>query len=632
MLAVIEKLAERESFLDAETCHKDGAKYPDLFDEWPTPLDDGQIAQLKSQGNFCRDWSKVKISKSGDLSNIRNVSFHGHCLIGNLSGPSIPLMPGASMEPGLEDCSVEDVLIGDGCAIRNVTMMSRVDVLRGALVYGCGLIAGGDLNCMGLDREIVFAPGSGGRQLPVFPEMTTDALEWLAVRMGDKDVQKKYRDICAKYRKRRSRNTVLISRHARLFGVKHVLRSAIGPYAFLLDAGGIEDCIITSSHEAPTNIGTGVILKQVTTQDGVTIESGAHCVNCHFAEFSWAKESARVSSSIIGPNSGVSGGECRSSFVGPFVAFHHQSLLIATFWPGGRGNVSYGANVGSNHSGKAPDQEHWAGEGVFYGLGASIKFPANYTEAPYSLIASGVTTLPQRVQYPFSLINTPTLNSPQLSPAFNEIMPGWVLNNSMYGLLRNMSKFRDRDRARWVKLETRALRPDMLPAIVEALERLRNPGDEPEGVLSTGETFYTEKQIPGLGKNFLRESSRQQGIFAYEFAVKLIIALNVFNKWQQLIGDKDDVFCSDELDALPHSIWRKIDNFAAGKTWGDALKASFPIYEHAVKLARNCRKTDTNRGQRIIPDYLAVHGTIDDDAFVKRLEDALKEIHDVISR
>ena len=632
MLAVIEKLAERESFLDAETRQKDGAKFSDLFEEWPTPLDKQQIEQLERQGSYSRDWSKVKISKSADLSNIWHVNFRGNCLIGNLKGPAIPLMPGTSVEPGLEDCSIEDVLIGDGCAIRNVTMMSRVDVLKGALVYGCGLIAGGDLNTLGLDREIVFAPGSGGRQLPVFPEMTTEALEWLAVRMDDKAVQTKYREICARYRKRRSRNTTLIGRHARLFGAKHVLRSAIGPYAFVLDAGGIEDCIIYSTQEAPTKIGTGAILKQVTTQDGVEIDSGAHCVNCHFTEFSWAKESARVSSSIIGPNSGVAGGECRSSFVGPFVAFHHQALLIATFWPGGRGNISYGANVGSNHSGKAPDQEHWAGEGLFYGLGCSVKFPANYTEAPYSLVASGVVTLPQRVQFPFSLINTPSLNSPLLSPAFNEIMPGWVLNNNMYGLMRNMTKFRDRDRARWVKLETRALRPDMLPLMVDALDRLKEPQGDPEGVLSTQETFYTEKQIPGLGKNFIRETNRQAGIFAYEYAVQLIIALNVFNKWQQLIGDRDDVFCSDELDALPRSIWRKIDNFAAGKTWGEALKAAMPIYEHAVKMARNCRKTDTSRGQRIIPDYLAVHGAIEDDDFVNRLEDALKEIRGVVTR
>ena len=83
-----------------------------------------------------------------------------------------------------------------------------------------------------------------------------------------------------------------------------------------------------------------------------------------------------------------------SSLVGPFVGFHHQALLIAgewvmdtwcvagvyvltyppacalpvlacasAMWPAGKGNVGYGANVGSNHTGKAPDQELRPGEG-----------------------------------------------------------------------------------------------------------------------------------------------------------------------------------------------------------------------------------------------------------------------------
>lgn len=33
------------------------------------------------------------------------------------------------------------------------------------------------------------------------------------------------------------------------------------------------------------------------------------------------------------------------------------------------GNVAYGAKVGSNHTGRAADQEAVLGEGVFFGLG-----------------------------------------------------------------------------------------------------------------------------------------------------------------------------------------------------------------------------------------------------------------------
>src|SRR4029077_20042916 len=117
----------------------------------------------------------------------------------------------------------------------------------------------------------------------------------------------------------------------------------------------------------------------------------------------------------------VAEGEVTASLVGPFVGFHHQALLIAALWPEGKGNVGYGANVGSNHTSKAPDQEFRAGEGLFLGLGVSIKFPSAFRRAPYSIIACGVNTLPQKVTFPFSLINAPSARWPGISLAYNEI-------------------------------------------------------------------------------------------------------------------------------------------------------------------------------------------------------------------
>ena len=74
---------------------------------------------------------------------------------------------------------------------------------------------------------------------------------------------------------------------------------------------------------------------------------------------------------------------------------HALSLLLLAIWFEGKGNIGYGANIGSNHTGRLPDQESIPGEGVFFGLGCSIKYPCNFHNAPYSIIASGVVTLPE---------------------------------------------------------------------------------------------------------------------------------------------------------------------------------------------------------------------------------------------
>lgn len=57
---------------------------------------------------------------------------------------------------------------------------------------------------------------------------------------------------------------------------------------------------------------------------------------------------AVVSESVLGPDSAVSLGECKRSLLGPFVGFHHSSLLISSTWPLGRGNIAHGCMIGKS--------------------------------------------------------------------------------------------------------------------------------------------------------------------------------------------------------------------------------------------------------------------------------------------
>ena len=93
-----------------------------------------------------------------------------------------------------------------------------------------------------------------------------------------------------------------------------------------------------------------------------------------------------------------------------------------------------------------PDQELWAGEGTFWPDNCH-QVSINFTRAPYSLIATGVTTLPQRVEMPFSLINESGETIAGISPAFNEISPGWTLGSNLFMVLRNETKFKKRGAA-----------------------------------------------------------------------------------------------------------------------------------------------------------------------------------------
>jgi hypothetical protein len=70
------------------------------------------------------------------------------------------------------------------------------------------------------------------------------------------------------------------------------------------------------------------------------------------------------------------------------------------------GNIAHGAKVGANHTGRVADQEALIGEGVFFGLGSSVKFPVDLTDSAYTLVAAGTALDPQRCVWCPSLCGT----------------------------------------------------------------------------------------------------------------------------------------------------------------------------------------------------------------------------------
>ena len=145
---------------------------------------------------------------------------------------------------------------------------------------------------------------------------------------------------------------------------------------------------------------------------------------------------------------------------------------MVALWFHGKGNIGYGANIGSNHTGRLPDQECIPGEGVFFGLGCNIKYPCNLQNSPYSIIASGVTMLPQRLDLPFSLINRPSKHREGISPELNEVFPGWILYGNYYMIVRNEDKFANRNKSKRNLFEMSIMRPDIISMVAKARNSL----------------------------------------------------------------------------------------------------------------------------------------------------------------
>lgn len=584
-----------------------------------------EIKILEEAGNTSTDWSKVKITGELLPDRIKNSVFIGEVTIGSLDGEVN--IEGAPFPCGIYDSVIShSVLLGESLLCR-VRLLHNYMVKKGAVLFDTGIVSFTPKSSLGNGLELSLAIETGGREVKTFAEITVDIAEQLATRRKDAELLREYEEFIQGYLNLIAKEKGVLGEYSRIISTPTVKNIFLGPFALIKGAAKVEDSTILSNREEKVEIKEGAIVEHSIIQWGSEVTSMSIVSESVLTEHSHVERHGKVTQSLLGPNTGVAEGEVTASLVGPFVGFHHQSLLIAALWPEGKGNVGYGANVGSNHTSKAPDQEIWCGEGTFFGLGTNIKFPANFTKAPYSIIATGVTTLPQKVEFPFSLINSPAVSLPGVSPAFNEIIPGWVLSDNLFTIRRNEGKYRKRNKAKRSEFNFEVLRPDIVDLMIEARKRLKN--------IAQVKDFYLGKDLPGLGKNYLFEKNRKKAVDIYTFFIRYYALCGLKKKleesreWENILGEES-----------PDTRWeheRKIirEEFP-GKSLKELLQVLAEMQEKIAEMVEESKRKDDIRGKKVIEDYDSAHTCAEDDSFVKETwqetRKILQEIEGLLAR
>ena len=397
-----------------------------------------QIDTLISQGNSSNCWSKVLIAEDADvhtLSRIRGCSFEGVIFISVLSG-FIDGIDGVQLPSGLFDsCFAGRCFISKSCRVSRTSMVCNIYLGKSAGIINCGFItckdylAKGSIGYVNDTLQIDIGPETGGRRV----EAKAGASFLAICKQLFESTEAPSLTSSSTYLYRAQFS--ILGDQSLLIGCDRVYESLIGPGCHI-SSSSLDTCILLSTPSYPIKICAGARLLHCILNDACSVGQNSIIEHAYMSENSSIGDCARVAHSVLGPDSSVAGGECHHSLLGPFVGFHHQSLLISTVWPQGRGNIAYGAKVGANHTGRVSDQECWPGEGIFFGLDSSIKFPSNLLESPYSIITPATVLPPQKLTFPFSLISTLdrplALGARTLSPTVCSLSPGWVIKSNPY--------------------------------------------------------------------------------------------------------------------------------------------------------------------------------------------------------
>mmetsp|Transcript_17482 Transcript_17482/g.51777 ORF Transcript_17482/g.51777 Transcript_17482/m.51777 type:complete len:697 (+) Transcript_17482:56-2146(+) len=652
----------------------------------------GEKAELICNECTAVDWRRVEVAVTGDggcsgdrrsfnPSAVRRCHFSGRVVLGHFSGsdsavaksaaygpPTPPACPRRVAEKqklfvegpaAITDSHIADSWVLDGARVMRCHLIQNCVVGRGAAIVGCGVVGspyGSSPSSFGNGAEVTVGPETGGRQVPVCAASDFEAIARFCCRHALPPAVAAVGEAAAAeavaYGARCAAPFSVIGDGAVLRGCPRVIQCVVGSWV-TVDGSVLRRSTVLGQDDLHTLV-LGSTIEDSVLQPGSEVTQYSVVSGSLMCSRSAVHRNGMLLSSILAPMSSVAEGEIGSSLVGPLVGFHHQALLVAAFWPAGRGNIGYGANVGSNHTGKRNDQEIWPGEGVFYGLGCCIKYPCNMSDAPYTIIASGVTTLPQRVAMPFSLINSVSEMIPGISPALNEILPGWILSNNAYTRVRNESKFENRQVAKAGShaphYSHKTVRGTHVRMMLRAIEKLEVLKGRSQHKTAAGIAIYTDTDLPGgagLGKNILTENSRVAAIQAYDTAIEYFALKTVWEAsadpenrasldkrlisgasmdnggaavepYESLSGLSNEISAIAECD-YAMSLIQSRQLAGCGSGLKDLTARLADMADAEATAIRRSKMKDYRRGDEIIPDYSKVQTPLEDDDVVQAI-------------
>lgn len=347
------------------------------------------------------DWSRIEVSETFAPSQLTEVTFVGHCTLGDLSGSHIDRY-GIKRSNGICHALLKDTTIGDGAYIANVRdCISDYDIGADVTVSNVNAIYMSGASTFGNGVSVPVLNETGGIEVPLSRKLTAQ-IAYLLVTTPDSDPihQELVRLISADVEECRSERGT-IGDNVRIVNTGTVTDGYIGDGSIIDGASILSDFSLCSRPGYPAVVGNGVIGKHFIAAAGASMVD-----NCTL-HMVFVGQSARVGNlfsaneSLIFSNCTLENGEAAAIVAGPFtVSMHKSSLLIAGLFS--FLNAGSGSNQ-SNHLYKTGPIHHGVVErGSKTSSDSYILWPSRI--GPFSLIMGRHTDHVDTSAFPFSYV------------------------------------------------------------------------------------------------------------------------------------------------------------------------------------------------------------------------------------
>ncbi len=425
-----------------------------------------EIAILYSHGCDAADWKGVEVADNFSPQRVRRVTFGGRVKLGLLDG--VLNVDGVQISSALEDATLIDVEVEDGCLVKNVGLISNYKIERGAVVMNCGTVTCDVDTDFAIGTKIAVVNEAGGQEVPLSQGLSSNVAYIVAFHPKRAEMLSAF-DKMIEHERAEIRGKGVIAESAQVIGCQRIKNVRIGRAARVERAVDLTCGVVLSAPEQPTVISNGVVARQFIAAEGAQVTNNAVLKRCYIGQCAQIGDGFMAENVLAFAGCQLLNGEAVAVLAGPFTVSHHKTtLLIAAAYS--FFNAGSATNASNHHYRLGPMHQSFFERGVKTGSGSYVLHPAKI--GAFTMVVGHHKSHADTRKFPFSTLAERDGES-YLMPAQN---------------LRTIGIFRDEEK--WLGRDVRRenLRRDQLSAEVMSplmIERFIQAQAEIERLLTT---------------------------------------------------------------------------------------------------------------------------------------------------
>lgn len=395
-------------------------------------LTESEINTLLSRGCDSSNWQLLSVAETFDATRFRNVTFVGRVTI-RQTVRKVGVANNVQLPSGIYNATIKDCTIGSNCYINQVSLLAGYNIGTGTSIMNCGCITSTNTATFGIGTPVSVVNESGGREVPLSTELTSNLAYILALHRYKRNLIKSFERL-VEQEKISVRGKSVIGSNCHITNCKSITNVRIGESAILKNVEEIENGTILSDKNQSTTVGASVKAYNFIFAEGSNISNNAILKNCYIGQCSQVGEGFFAENMLAFANCQLFNGEAVSVLAGPNTVSHHKTtLLIASSYS--FFNAGSATNASNHHYKLGPSHQAIYDRGVKTGSGSYVLEPAHI--GAYTMIVGAHKAHPDTSLFPFSYLIERD-NASFLMPAQN---------------MRTIGIFRDEDK--WYSRDTR---------------------------------------------------------------------------------------------------------------------------------------------------------------------------------